>query len=177
MDIPPEFVKSAMVIIVSDKSVFLIALSCACAAGNYLTIPRTEGISTTAIVGRILTHLKNQSAPREDHDVCRTSSTGCDLDLLSSLIHGKSNFLTTTRMLRLFSENVKVRIHCFIDKLLRLTTFGSLKFMCVLQLISFFLGCRLQQKVLVWCTLGEPGTFYMLVTCQYYNKQETMVTI
>lgn len=80
-----------------------------CATGNYLTIPRTEGISTTAIVGRILTHLKKESATSDVHDVRRISSTGSDLDLLSSLIHGKSNFLTTTRMLRLFSENVKVR--------------------------------------------------------------------
>ena len=88
-----------------------------CATGNYLTIPRTEGISTTAIVGRILTHLKKESATSDVHDVRRISSTRSDLDLLSSLIHGKSNFLTTTRMLRLFSENVKVRWLFLIDKL------------------------------------------------------------
>lgn len=67
--------------------------------GKYRTIPRTEGISTTDIVGRILDHYRDT-----DNDY------GCIIGGAASdrrLYHKKSNFLVTSRMLRLFSEHIK----------------------------------------------------------------------
>uniref|UniRef100_A0A7S4AB31 ethanolamine-phosphate cytidylyltransferase n=1 Tax=Pseudo-nitzschia australis TaxID=44445 RepID=A0A7S4AB31_9STRA len=59
--------------------------------GKFRTIPRTEGVSTTDILGRMLLlttehHMKGGTA---------------------SALGSQSKFLTTTRLLQLFSENVK----------------------------------------------------------------------
>lgn len=61
--------------------------------GKYLTIPRTEGISTTDIVGRIL---NLDQSPEE-----RATS-------VSSCLQPKSHFLTTARMINLFGAGLKV---------------------------------------------------------------------
>ena len=80
--------------------------------GKYLTIPRTEGISTTDIVGRMLLHSKeHHSSPPRLTD--RSSSDNLAVLLASS--NGvasmpylrKSSFLATSRILRLFGAGVK----------------------------------------------------------------------
>lgn len=60
-------------------------------AGKFRTIPRTEGVSTTDILGRMLLLTK-------EHHV-KAGSAG--------LLGSQSKFLTTTRLLQLFSANVK----------------------------------------------------------------------
>lgn len=59
-------------------------------AGKFRTIPRTEGVSTTDIVGRMLLMTK-------EHHFHHS------FEVLGS----KSKFLTTSRMLQLFSANVR----------------------------------------------------------------------
>lgn len=83
--------------IVNGKDVYESAKK----AGKFQSIPRTEGVSTTDIVGRML--LMNK-----DHH-CNTSSSelgGKDHDG-NSLLCEQSKFLTTSRMLRLFSAGMK----------------------------------------------------------------------
>lgn len=80
--------------------------------GKYLTIPRTEGISTTAIVGRILYHLQNScsdggAGAEVGVEAGSSSSASRNSDTIASLFHGKSSFLTTGSVIRLFSENIK----------------------------------------------------------------------
>jgi ethanolamine-phosphate cytidylyltransferase len=71
--------------IVDGKDVYATAK----AAGKYRSIPRTEGVSTTDIIGRMLLMTK-------------------DLDHNNSAFLGQqSKFLTTGRMLRLFSHNIE----------------------------------------------------------------------
>ena len=80
--------------------------------GKYLTSPRTEGISTTDIVGRMLL------MTRSHHEAAATyadTRTGDDSKKITSstvscgaLINRRSNFLTTSRIIRLFSAGVKV---------------------------------------------------------------------
>lgn len=60
-------------------------------AGKFRTIPRTEGVSTTDILGRMLLLTK------EHH--MKAGSAG--------VLGSQSKFLTTTRLLQLFSANVK----------------------------------------------------------------------
>jgi len=60
-------------------------------AGKFQTIPRTEGVSTTDILGRMLLLTK-------DHHM-KSDSSG--------VLGSQSKFLTTTRLLQLFSANVK----------------------------------------------------------------------
>mmetsp|Transcript_24301 Transcript_24301/g.45243 ORF Transcript_24301/g.45243 Transcript_24301/m.45243 type:complete len:501 (+) Transcript_24301:272-1774(+) len=59
-------------------------------AGKFRTIPRTEGVSTTDIVGRMLLLTK------EHH-----------MKVGGGVLGSHSKFLTTTRLLQLFSTNVK----------------------------------------------------------------------
>ena len=71
--------------IVDGKDVYATAK----AAGKYKSIPRTEGVSTTDIVGRMLLMTK-------DHHYQNEISVG-----------QQSKFLTTSRMLQLFSHDIQ----------------------------------------------------------------------
>ena len=80
--------------------------------GKYLTIPRTEGISTTDIVGRMLlmtrSHHDRSSSFDETSDIVQSPTP--DKKLASNSIEvftRKSNFLTTSRVVRLFGAGVK----------------------------------------------------------------------
>ena len=69
-------------------------------SGKYLSIPRTEGVSTTDIVGRMLLMTKEHHY----HDGV-DSPRQSDGEL--ALLGRQSKFLTTSRMLRLFSSGTK----------------------------------------------------------------------
>jgi ethanolamine-phosphate cytidylyltransferase len=74
-----------------------------------LTIPRTEGVSTTDIVGRMLLLT---SSHHESPD-CTDNNTPTEDKLVRSLQYDslrKSNFLTTSRIIRLFGAGVKVKL-------------------------------------------------------------------
>lgn len=108
--------------IVDGKNVYEAAVR----MGKYLTIPRTEGISTTDIVGRMLlltrehhsTHSKGEKLVRnmaefhsedegddqEHHDYKDAEATVANYRRLFS---NKSKFLTTSRVIRLFGSGVK----------------------------------------------------------------------
>uniref|UniRef100_A0A7S1U274 ethanolamine-phosphate cytidylyltransferase n=1 Tax=Phaeomonas parva TaxID=124430 RepID=A0A7S1U274_9STRA len=86
--------------------------------GKYRTIPRTEGVSTTDIVGRMLlmsrSHHRSFDASQNggDADRGRSPVAGDGHSVASEGKNGdapqrrKSNFLTTSHMLRLFSAHV-----------------------------------------------------------------------
>ena len=88
--------------------------------GKYKTIPRTEGISTTDIVGRMLlmtkdhhnTTLATNSITDGKFTPIRTSDSRCStpnaIFNTNDVSIAKSNFLTTSHVLRLFSASVKV---------------------------------------------------------------------
>tara|TARA_B110000305_G_scaffold72403_1_gene81251 strand:- start:447 stop:1271 length:825 start_codon:yes stop_codon:yes gene_type:complete len=81
--------------LVDGKDVYAAAK----AAGKYQSIPRTEGVSTTDIVGRMLLMTK-------DHH--KGSSGEGNLASNNNMVIGaQSKFLTTSRMLRHFSASVK----------------------------------------------------------------------
>jgi len=85
--------------IVDGKDVYETAKK----AGKYQSIPRTEGVSTTDIVGRILLMNKDHHyAGNKNGDVLRGKDRNG-----SSLLCDQSKFLTTSRMLRLFSAGMK----------------------------------------------------------------------
>jgi ethanolamine-phosphate cytidylyltransferase len=67
-------------------------------AGKYKTIPRTEGVSTTDIVGRMLLLTKEHHLPSGADSAKSTLTTGMIAD---------SHFLTTSRMLQLFSASMR----------------------------------------------------------------------
>ena len=72
-------------------------------AGKYQSIPRTEGVSTTDIVGRMLTMTT-------DHHLKTDETTEDDLSVMSVTerpLCEQSKFLTTSRMVRLFSQGMK----------------------------------------------------------------------
>jgi ethanolamine-phosphate cytidylyltransferase len=75
--------------IVDGKDVYAVAKE----AGKFRSIPRTEGVSTTDIVGRMLLLTK-------EHHYQGT-------DDASYLLGRQSKFLTTSHMLRLFSAGIK----------------------------------------------------------------------
>lgn len=83
--------------IVNGKDVYESAKK----AGKFQSIPRTEGVSTTDIVGRML--LMNK-----DHHYNSSTGkpSGKDQDG-NSLLCRQSKFLTTSRLLRLFSAGMK----------------------------------------------------------------------
>jgi ethanolamine-phosphate cytidylyltransferase len=100
--------------IVNGKDVYEAAK----AAGKFRSIPRTHGISTTDIVGRMLVLAKTR--PLEDHKVdnlettpdSATSSIGNVIEKTSlsasstsAPLCQRSKFLATSRILRLFSSN------------------------------------------------------------------------
>jgi ethanolamine-phosphate cytidylyltransferase len=68
--------------------------------GKYRTIPRTEGVSTTDIVGRILEHF--HAVPTDNNT--DTASTG---EASERRWPPRSNFLVTGRVFRLFSAHVR----------------------------------------------------------------------
>lgn len=74
--------------IVDGKDVYATAKE----SGKFRTIPRTEGVSTTDIVGRMLLLTKEHHMPRKSEMV----------------LGSQSKFLTTSRLLQLFSANVRV---------------------------------------------------------------------
>jgi len=61
--------------------------------GIFRTIPRTEGVSTTELVGRMLLSTKQHHCTEKDQ--------------MSRSLGSKSKFLTTSRMIQLFSADVK----------------------------------------------------------------------
>lgn len=73
--------------------------------GKFKSIPRTEGVSTTDIVGRMLlcTREHHVRAPELDEDGRPRSPTLLSADLFAR----SSRFLTTSSVLRQFSKNVK----------------------------------------------------------------------
>eukprot|EP01038_Epipyxis_sp_PR26KG_P009607 gene9607-12938_t len=82
--------------------------------GKFLTIPRTEGISTTDIVGRMLlmTRSHHSSPGIEIDEKQKKSSRSTATDNLASGYASKpftrkSNFLTTSLMIRFFSAGVQ----------------------------------------------------------------------
>lgn len=85
--------------------------------GKYLTIPRTEGISTTDIVGRMLLMTRSHHAlasltDEESSDMenrLNRSSSECKLarNTTRRPFDRKTKFLTTSHVLRLFSAGVK----------------------------------------------------------------------
>jgi ethanolamine-phosphate cytidylyltransferase len=87
--------------IVDGKDVYAAAKK----SGKYLSIPRTEGVSTTDIVGRMLLMTKEHHYHDGVGDSPRSaeSTTSPELELLGR----QSKFLTTSRMLRLFSAGTK----------------------------------------------------------------------
>jgi len=70
------------------------------AAGKFQNIPRTEGVSTTDIVGRMLLMSK-------DHHVKDIPWTASGTTTSSVPLSEQSQFLTTSRLVRLFSAGVK----------------------------------------------------------------------
>ena len=74
--------------IVDGKDVYASAK----AKGNFRSIPRTEGVSTTDFIGRMLLLTKEHHHKTNDD---------------SMLLGRQSKFLTTSRMVRLFSAGVK----------------------------------------------------------------------
>ena len=88
--------------------------------GKYMTIPRTEGISTTDIVGRMLLMTKSHHQSNDWDDNASLASTGSNDHAAHGAVEDKliskhrntpyarkSNFLTTSRIIRLFSASVK----------------------------------------------------------------------
>mmetsp|Transcript_15267 Transcript_15267/g.22981 ORF Transcript_15267/g.22981 Transcript_15267/m.22981 type:complete len:542 (-) Transcript_15267:170-1795(-) len=83
--------------------------------GKYLTIPRTEGISTTDIVGRMLLmtrshHSSSFSENLDDEEDVTKQLAIRNADAESDLTPGfdrKSDFLTTSHIIRLFGAGVK----------------------------------------------------------------------
>eukprot|EP00548_Thalassiothrix_antarctica_P005682 CAMPEP_0194139184 /NCGR_PEP_ID=MMETSP0152-20130528/8908_1 /TAXON_ID=1049557 /ORGANISM="Thalassiothrix antarctica, Strain L6-D1" /LENGTH=375 /DNA_ID=CAMNT_0038836961 /DNA_START=251 /DNA_END=1378 /DNA_ORIENTATION=- len=73
--------------IVNGKDVYETAKK----AGKYRSIPRTEGVSTTDIVGRMLLMTKDHHFPSNENEI----------------LGHTSRFLTTSHMLRLFSADIK----------------------------------------------------------------------
>lgn len=82
--------------IVDGKDVYAAAKKC----GKYLSIPRTEGVSTTDIVGRMLLMTKEHHYHDGEVDSPREAPE-------PELLGRQSKFLTTSRMLRLFSAGTK----------------------------------------------------------------------
>lgn len=86
--------------IVDGKDVYETAK----ARGKYRTIPRTEGVSTTDILGRMLLMTKEHHHHGEVPPVGGVSRFRARPDKITG---SQSRFLTTSRMLQLFSADVK----------------------------------------------------------------------
>lgn len=91
--------------IVNGKNVYESAIQ----LGKFLTIPRTEGISTTEVVGRILSFSDTTANTQESvHHVTEThdEKTGT-LTTSQHFIERNTSYLTTARIIRLFGAGVK----------------------------------------------------------------------
>lgn len=82
--------------IVDGKDVYATAKQ----AGKFRTIPRTEGVSTTDIVGRMLLMTKEHHFHNNGDNAVATTGP---IEVLGN----QSKFLTTSRMLQLFSAGVQ----------------------------------------------------------------------
>jgi ethanolamine-phosphate cytidylyltransferase len=84
-------------------------------SGKFRTIPRTQGVSTTDIVGRMLLltkehHFHQEQQSDEDDNSsssCAGGTTGGGSSRQMISLGHQSKFLTTSQMLQLFSANVK----------------------------------------------------------------------
>jgi ethanolamine-phosphate cytidylyltransferase len=77
--------------------------------GMFKTIPRTEGVSTTEIVGRMLLmsthhHLKSSPGENEKNGLLVSDPKFSTASAQLPFGYRESRFLTTSRMLRLFSQ-------------------------------------------------------------------------
>jgi ethanolamine-phosphate cytidylyltransferase len=87
--------------IVDGKDVYATAKQ----AGKFQTIPRTEGVSTTDIVGRMLLMTKEHHYHNSQSDeTLESTSTATPA---TQWLGNQSKFLTTSRMLQLFSAGVQ----------------------------------------------------------------------
>jgi len=86
--------------IVDGKDVYAAAKE----KGKYQSIPRTEGVSTTDIVGRMLLMSKDHHYSANKDNANASSNSAFHHN---HLLGHQSKFLTTSRMLRLFSAGVK----------------------------------------------------------------------
>jgi ethanolamine-phosphate cytidylyltransferase len=93
--------------IVDGKDVYATAKQ----AGKFRTIPRTEGVSTTDIVGRMLLMTKEHHYHNNQDATLNGSSKATPatevLGHQSKFLGHQSKFLTTSRMLQLFSAGVQ----------------------------------------------------------------------
>ena len=91
--------------IVDGKDVYATAKK----TGRYQSIPRTEGVSTTDIVGRMLLMTKDHHKAQKGGLVSSTEAESEDSseEEECEILGNYSKFLTTSRMLRLFSAGVK----------------------------------------------------------------------
>ncbi|CAM9205971.1 unnamed protein product [Ectocarpus sp. 13 AM-2016] len=85
--------------IVDGKDVYEAAK----ARGKYRSIPRTEGVSTTDIVGRMLLQSRSHHSLRGEQEIPRLAS----FNRRREPTQVRSKFLTTSWMLRLFSAGVQ----------------------------------------------------------------------
>lgn len=82
--------------------------------GKYMTIPRTEGVSTTDIVGRMLLmstrhHQRSESIGGElASDRQQKKKKEQEEEERQAIFYRRSQFLTTSRMIRLFSAGMRV---------------------------------------------------------------------
>mmetsp|Transcript_1996 Transcript_1996/g.3032 ORF Transcript_1996/g.3032 Transcript_1996/m.3032 type:complete len:294 (+) Transcript_1996:2-883(+) len=94
--------------IVDGKDVYAEAK----ARGKYQSIPRTEGVSTTDIIGRMLLmstdhHYKSKAENDGNGPLSPMRNNPRLQENNNELLGQQSKFLTTSRMLRLFSSEVK----------------------------------------------------------------------
>mmetsp|Transcript_132243 Transcript_132243/g.300491 ORF Transcript_132243/g.300491 Transcript_132243/m.300491 type:complete len:474 (-) Transcript_132243:189-1610(-) len=92
--------------IVDGKDVYAAAKS----MGRYQSIPRTEGVSTTDVVGRMLLMTKEHHTNRKEAGLL-PHQAGTPLikaaESTQPITRAKSQFLPTTQVLRLFSNQIK----------------------------------------------------------------------
>mmetsp|Transcript_1477 Transcript_1477/g.2354 ORF Transcript_1477/g.2354 Transcript_1477/m.2354 type:complete len:507 (-) Transcript_1477:122-1642(-) len=88
--------------IVDGKDVYAAAKE----SGKFQSIPRTEGVSTTDIIGRMLLMNKDHHYNGSNNGGSENDSSGSNNNRFM-LLGQQSKFLTTSRMLRLFSAGVK----------------------------------------------------------------------
>lgn len=86
--------------------------------GKYMTIPRTEGVSTTDIVGRMLLmstrhHQRSESiggelaSDRQSKKKAQQQQQEQEAEERQAIFYRRSQFLTTSRMIRLFSAGMR----------------------------------------------------------------------
>jgi glycerol-3-phosphate cytidylyltransferase-like family protein len=76
-------------------------------AGKYMSIPRTEGVSTTDILGRMLLLTKQHHCHNQEIEESSPLESEHSSSERREFVGPQSKFLTTSRMLQLFSAGVK----------------------------------------------------------------------